>query len=55
MSRAELQVVLAQLEAAIDDLRDTHFEAPQHVRMASAERIAAIQDAARELRRLHKV
>lgn len=53
MSKAEVLVLLAQLDATIGDLRDIRFDAPPHVAAAIGERIAAIQEAAREIRRLH--
>ncbi len=57
MSTPELQVLLHRLSQVITDLRDLrHTETtPLHVVVATEEHIEAIDEAVREMRRLHGV
>jgi hypothetical protein len=57
MSRSELLVLLSCLDNLVTDLRDLRWQdtVPQHVVMAADENVATIGEAAKELRRLHKL
>ena len=57
MSRSEVQVLLAGLRAAIDNLLDLQSSEalPQHVAEDTARNVRDIEEAARELRRLHNI